>query len=233
MNFCFRVVSVLAILLSSVVGGADDFSQTIDLDAFLFDPMGARLDGGATTIHDVTMAIHRQLSSDTDFEHVCIQLRTIFHDQCSCGEFSETTADISDQVECDYSDIHAVALFSEGNPFSQIQKMNTLKVCKNQYSSNMAQVCTTIHYTNNVGVHCEVTVGGSDRKCQECNLCTTNSGLMGLKIDCANLDSSVSTECTSASQILELSAAFQTGTIRVLRSATFFAVMTLGVLASV
>lgn len=221
MNLALSIA--LALLFAAlVVGHHDDeelSSAVISTLGFPGDEL-EQLDHliGDGDSRDVALELHRRLSSslssasyasDFDFDRVCQQLRTIFHEQCSCGDELESASAWSDQVECDYSDIHAIALFNEdlASPF-QVQKMNSLKVCKHQIAaSSFERVCTTIFYSNNVGTHCEVTVGGSDRKCEECDLCRTGQGFPGLTIGCDGIDPRLSTEeCTSASQILDLTA---------------------------
>jgi len=192
-------------LSTSGVSHENSNLNLVELDHFLAD-------GDS---REIVMELDRRLSivtraSTSDFEHVCQQLRTIFHEQCSCGDELSLSPARSDQVECDYSDIHAIALFNDDldSPF-QAQKMNSLKVCKHQVAAaSYERVCTTILYRNNVGTDCEVTVGGSDRLCEQCDICTTENGFPGLHIGCNNIDSALTTEeCTAASKILDLSGA--------------------------
>lgn len=134
----------------------------------------------------------RSLQVLADFDDVCDEMRLIFHQQCSCADFQ---AETSDTVSCNgYNGIEATAHFSQVD-FS----LETITVCKEQ-------ACTTIHYQNTSGLSCQASFGGTDRQCSSCEVCLSSNNLMGLAVDCTNIDSTLSTSCTAVSELLDLSA---------------------------
>jgi len=208
----------LRLVDGGVVFRSDDFEQ--------------RPEEGNDVTYDLVTAFDRHLIQQKtgDFDRICEALRPIFRDQCSCGpvensspqgdrepEYAAEGSGTTHLVNCHYNGIQANAagLLGEGNSAFQ---MTSLKVCKNHVESDH-QACTTIHYSNNVGVHCEVTfgdrhkelvVGGADESagpdeaggdsdyyhshCQSCSFCQTEDGLVGLEVDCENLAPHLSTD---------------------------------------
>lgn len=168
---------------------------------------------------------HRYLNNmhSMTFEMACDELRYIFDNQCSCGQFLQSRSDL---IECRVHNMHAVAHF--GEQVEDTQVLESLQVCQSQPGSDQ-EACTTIHYglltpvssgAGSASSYCHVTYGGPDRYCQSCKLCSshshmgTHTPLLGLDIECDNLNEELTTdECVAATELLGLSGAGRMGAL--------------------
>jgi hypothetical protein len=142
----------------------------------------------------------RSLGSDAlfDFDDICEEMRIIFNEQCECGAYAEER---SDMVTCTAaSGLDASAHFNSDAGFA----LETMRVCKNG-------ACTTIHYQNRTGSSCEASYGDSGgTPCRSCQVCSVDAeqqqrGMLGLEIDCSNVNNALSVNCTAVSDVLDLS----------------------------
>jgi hypothetical protein len=151
-------------------------------------------------LQDVVAAVSNTNSYYADFDDICEEMQIIFNQQCSCGA---TTEQRSDRVTCQSGSsggLEASAHFNANNNFT----LETIQVCKQQ-------ACTVIHYQNRTGTKCEATYGDNEGQscssCRVCNAVESNGAMMGLEIDCTNVNPHMSVNCTAVSDILDLSGA--------------------------
>jgi len=167
----------------------------------------------------------RHLQSDSvSFEYVCMELRAIFRNKCSCGEF---WSEASNRIDCQDDDnenggIRAIAQFtglrqddetilsggssSFGMPDPSIaMRLESFQVCQNIRDESRT-TCTTLQYGLSSDMGCKVTYGGPNKACQSCTVCQVDESLVGLEIDCHNLHGAHTTQkCTAATDLLGLS----------------------------
>jgi hypothetical protein len=151
-------------------------------------------------LQDVVAVVANTNSYYADFDDICEEMQIIFNQQCSCGA---TTEQRSDRVTCQSGSsggLEASAHFNANNNFA----LETIQVCKQQ-------ACTVIHYQNRTGTKCEATYGDNEGQscssCRVCNAVESNGAMMGLEIDCTNVNPQLSVNCTAVSDILDLSGA--------------------------
>jgi hypothetical protein len=167
-------------------------------------------------LQDVVAAVANTNSYYADFDDICEEMQIIFNQQCTCGA---TTEQRSDRVTCQSGSsggLEASAHFNANNNFT----LETIQVCKQQ-------ACTVIHYQNRTGTKCEATYGDNEgRSCTSCRVCNaveSNGAMMGLEIDCTNVNPQMSVNCTAVSEILDLSGAPSVGAGMVVAAATLVA----------
>jgi hypothetical protein len=155
-------------------------------------------------LQDVVAVVANTNSYYADFDDICAEMQIIFNQQCSCGA---TTEQRSDRVTCQSGSsggLEASAHFNANNNFT----LETIQVCKQQ-------ACTVIHYQNRTGTKCEATYGNNEGQsctsCRVCNAVESNGAMMGLEIDCTNVNPHMSVNCTAVSEILDLSGAARMG----------------------
>lgn len=148
----------------------------------------------------------RSLESDmlVDFDDICEEMRIIFNEQCECGAYAEARSDLVTCTSAASGGLEASAHFNSDANFA----LETIKVCKHN-------ACTTIHYQNRTGSSCEATYGGGGEggtPCQSCQVCSATEDrqggggmVLGLEIDCSNVNDALSVNCTAVSDVLDLS----------------------------